>query len=92
MLEISYSKRFKKNFKKYKNNKIIRKELAIVIDLLVTRKPIPSKYKDHELKGNKKGIRELHLAFDDLLLYIIIDDDNLLKLYDIGTHSTTLNI
>ncbi|MEY8768381.1 type II toxin-antitoxin system mRNA interferase toxin, RelE/StbE family [Francisella philomiragia] len=92
MLDISYSKRFKKNFKKYKNNKVIRKELAIVIDLLVARKPLPSKYKDHELKGNKKGIRELHLAFDDLLLYIIIDDDNLLKLYDIGTHSTTLNI
>lgn len=92
MLEISYSNRFKKNFKKYKNNKVIRKELAIVIDLLVARKPLPSKYKDHELKGNKKGIRELHLAFDDLLLYIIIDDDNLLKLYDIGTHSTTLNI
>lgn len=38
MLEISYSKRFKKNFKKYKNNKIIRKELTIVIDLLVTKK------------------------------------------------------
>ncbi|WP_231865151.1 type II toxin-antitoxin system mRNA interferase toxin, RelE/StbE family [Francisella hispaniensis] len=56
------------------------------------KKPLPSKYKDHELRGNKKGIRELHLAFDDLLLYVVIEDNNLLKLYDIGTHATTLNI
>ena len=48
------------------------------------------KYKDHELKGSMKGIRELHLGFDDLLLYFIRNEENELILVDMGTHSHTL--
>ena len=39
-----------------------------------------------------KGIRELHLAHDDLLLYFIETELGELVLVDIGTHSRTLKI
>ena len=29
------------------------------------------RWKDHPLKGDKRGIRELHLAMDDLLVYSV---------------------
>ena len=48
------------------------------------------KSKDHKLKGSMKGIRELHLGFDDLLLYFIRNEENELILVDMGTHSHTL--
>ncbi|MDA0911728.1 MAG: type II toxin-antitoxin system mRNA interferase toxin, RelE/StbE family [Proteobacteria bacterium] len=50
-------------------------------------RPIPRKYKDHELKGNLKGIRELHLKPDDLLLYLKIDGESI-TLLDIGSHAS----
>ena len=53
---------------------------------------MPNKYKDHELKGKFAGTRELHLGFDDLLLYFVRDEHNQLVLVDIGTHSHTLGI
>ena len=44
------------------------------------------RYRDHVLKGNRKGMRELHLAHDDLLLYLIIQEDNTVVLENIVTH------
>ena len=92
MLEIRKKKQFVKSLKKYRNKKKILQEIDIVLDLLVFRKEIPKKYKDHELRGKLAGIRELHLGYDDLLLYFIIDEANELVLVDIGTHSHTLKI
>lgn len=86
MLEIIQKKRFIKSLKKYRANKAVLQELRIVIALLISEKPIPRKYKDHELKGNLKGIRELHLKPDDLLLYIKVDG-NSITLIDIGSHA-----
>ncbi len=86
MLEIIQKKRFIKSLKKYRANKAVLQELRIVIALLISEKPIPRKYKDHELKGNLKGIRELHLKPDDLLLYIKVDG-NSITLIDIRSHA-----
>lgn len=53
-------------------------ELKKVIELLVNNKSILVKYRDHELKGNHKGIRELHLKPDDLLLYIKKEEEKII--------------
>ena len=46
-------------------------ELKKVVELLVKNKPVSCKNTViTKLKGNHKGIRELHLKPDDLLLYI----------------------
>ncbi len=92
MLKIEISKQFKKSLKKYRNNKKVLQELDLVLGILVNGKPLPSKYKDHKLSGKLKSIRECHLRPDDLLLYFIVNDVDILKLYDIGTHSDILNM
>lgn len=79
--------RFKKSIKKYKHNKSVLAELEGLLFILENQFPIPQKYRDHQLSGKFKGIRELHLQPDTLLLYFTVTEDGILKLYDIGTHS-----
>jgi len=57
-----------------------------VVNDLVNEIPLSAKYRDHELKGNHKGIRELHLRPDDLLLYIKIQHEKI-TLFALGSHS-----
>ncbi|MCF6807283.1 type II toxin-antitoxin system YafQ family toxin [Thiotrichales bacterium 19S9-12] len=66
-------------------------EFEKVLTLLLNEKTIPERYKDHELKGNLKGIRELHLKPDDLLLYIKVDGESI-TLIDIGSHANLLKM
>ena len=91
MLELFKQKSFKKSIKKYKGKDEILKELIAVVELLVNEQPIPTKYKDHELKGKLKGIRELHLKPDDLLLYFKVDGESI-TLIDIGNHANLLKM
>lgn len=83
---IRKKKSYRKTVKKYQYNPRVLKELSYVIDLLSNDEHIPKKYCDHELTGNYKDIRELHLFPDDLLLYFKIKDDELV-LVAIGSHS-----
>ena len=92
MLSVVKGNKFNKSIKKYKSKKKILEEFYKVLELLINEKEIPKKYRDHELKGNMKGIRELHLGFDDLLLYFVRNEENELILVDIGSHSKTLKI
>jgi mRNA interferase YafQ len=86
MLRLEQTRIFKRCLKKYRHNKAVLNELKIIIALLVNNKAIPPKYHDHELKGNYKGIRELHLKPDELLLYIKIDQEKII-LMALGSHS-----
>ncbi len=61
MLRLEQTRTFKKCLKKYTHKKTVLEELKNIVEMLVNNKPIPAKYLDHELKGNYKGIRELHL-------------------------------
>ncbi len=84
MLEISYSKKFKKDFKKIDDNEI-KDELKNIISKLANSEPLEVKYKEHALKGNYKNFRECHLAPDMLLIYKI--ENNILYCYRLGSHS-----
>ncbi len=77
---------FKKSLKKYAHDKKLLKELEKIIDLLVNEKPIPREYLDHPLSGKYKGVRELHLRPDDLLLYIKVEGKKI-TLVALGSHS-----
>ena len=87
MLRLFETAKYKKHIKKYRHNKKLLDSLEAVIWLLRQELSLPPQLKDHELKGKFKGIRELHLQPDTLLLYFTITEDGILKLYDIGTHS-----
>jgi len=47
---------------------------------------LSTRWKDHALKGDKRSIRELHLGFDDLLLYRINHEAFVIELLDIVSH------
>jgi mRNA interferase YafQ len=62
-------------------------KLTIALDLLASGKPMPEKYRDHQLKGKMQGYRECHIEPDWLLLYCIFEDLLILSASGTGTHS-----
>ena len=92
-MTIIRSRRFLKKFKTYEKNgrEDILYAIRDVSNLLMTYDErslyvLHKRYRDYKLKGNKKGMRELHLAQDDLLLYWIIKDDNTIVLEAMVSH------
>jgi mRNA interferase YafQ len=43
--------------------------MQVFLDLLISRLDIPTKYKNHKLKGNFKNRWECHIEPDWLLIY-----------------------
>ncbi len=66
---------------------LIGTEWAEVITCLVNRIELPEKYKDHALTGNLKSYRDCHIKNDLVLLYKISDDDKVVELHYLDTHS-----
>lgn len=91
MYFIVKTKKFKKTFDKiYKTglfNKITLNEFKELLDLLKEGKKLPNKNKDHQLRGELRDYRECHVKSDLLLIYRIIEDELVLLLVDIGSHS-----
>lgn len=85
MLEIEYSKSFKKSFKKLNENE--KKLTKDIIWQLANNEELASKYKDHALIGSYKGFRECHVKPDLLLIYKKQNEILLLTCVEIGSHS-----
>lgn len=85
MLEIEYSKSFKKSFKKLNENE--KKLTKDIIWQLVNNEELASKYKDHALIGSYKGFRECHIKPDLLLIYKKQNEILLLTCVELGSHS-----
>lgn len=85
MLKIEFTNAIKRDLKKYKHQKEVLLELQAVIELLMERKHLPTKYRDHNLTGNWINHRECHVQNDILLLYKIEND--ILFLTRFGSHS-----
>ncbi len=86
MKRVYYSTQYKKDFKKYRNQhkKIIK--LLEVVRMLENEEKLPSELRPHMLKGNLKGCMECHIEEDFLLIWF--DDDNdIIELLRIGSHS-----
>jgi mRNA interferase YafQ len=60
-------------------------KLKDVLLLLIEQKPLPLGYRDHALRGDWTGFRDLHIEPDWLLLYRIDGDE--LQLARTGTHA-----
>ncbi|MDE9454570.1 type II toxin-antitoxin system YafQ family toxin [Xenorhabdus bovienii] len=85
MLTIVYQSRFKKDAKRYANNKKAQEVILETISLLQTGEVLPPKYKEHPLIGNYIGYLECHGMPDLLLIYQRTDSE--IKLYRVGSHS-----
>lgn len=73
MLVPEYSPAFPRDYKRClkKHWDVVKLDKAIEHVVLSDEKQIPQSYKDHVLKGDMQGHRELHVSGDWLLLYQI---------------------
>ena len=85
MLTPVVSGRFKKDVKRAEKRGKDMGKLKTVLSLLIEEKTLPPAYRDHPLKGDWKGFRDLHLEPDWLLLYRVAGNE--IQLARTGTHS-----
>ncbi len=84
-MNIHYTTRFKKDFKRITRQHKETQKLRDVIQDLLSGKSLDPKYRDHSLTGNWKGHRDCHLEPDWILIYRISDDN--LFLERTGSHA-----
>jgi len=86
-LRVTRSAKFKKDYKLAKKQQKDLKLLTDIIQKLVKKEKLATKYEDHKLSGPLKKYRELHLQPDWLLIYRIDKGKNELQLARLGSHS-----
>jgi mRNA interferase YafQ len=87
MYEILRSTKFKRDIKRsQKQNKDIDK-LRAILDLLIEGQELPERNRDHFLSGLWSGYKECHIEPDWLLIYRVNDNEDLLELIRLGSHS-----
>lgn len=84
---VKYTNQFKKDIKLAKKQGKNIDKLFAVIDALANGVALEEKFRDHELTGNFKGVRECHIEPDWLLIYKAYNDILVLIVYRTGTHS-----
>ncbi len=91
MYVVSRTKDFEKSYKRLRNSGTLKyqtkESLTEVITILAEGKKLPPQYKDHQLRGELREYRECHIKGDLLLVYQIRQQELILILVDIGTHS-----
>ena len=88
--KVKWSSRFKKDYKLAMKRGYDIKLIDDVIKLIAKgdqQQRLIDDYDDHELSGDWKGHRELHILPDWLLIYYTQDDTLVLNLSRTGTHS-----
>ena len=87
MLTIKYQTAFKRDYKRIVKRGYDTRLLEKVIEMLAEQKPLPEKFRDHDLTGKYKGCRECHILPDWLLVYEVNNDELILYLIRTGSHS-----
>lgn len=86
--KLSFSGKFKKDFKKYKKQPRELKAIREVVELLRQgAEAIPQLMKPHKLRGNYKGAWECHIFPDLLIIWEQEEDPKEITLIRIGSHS-----
>jgi len=87
MLNVILSNQFKRDLKQSAKRGYNLDLLDDVVEMLANGVTLPKKHHDHPLSGNYAGFRECHIQPDWLLVYRIENDELILFLSRIGTHS-----
>ena len=85
MKKVLQKKQFKKDFKTAIARGKDPQKLTKFLELYLSNKDIPEKYKLHPLRGNWKDHWDCHLEPDWLLLFTDVDD--IVTLVRTGSHS-----
>lgn len=89
ILKAEYSSAFNKDIKRIQKRGLDMSMLIKVVNILVYQRPLDSQYRDHALRGNWIGYRELHISFDWLLIYRY--SSGAVYFARTGTHSELFN-
>ena len=65
----SYSSQFRRDVKRAEKRGKDMAKLRLVLQLLIEEAPLPARLRDHPLKSNWIGYRDLHIEPDWLLIY-----------------------
>lgn len=87
MYSISFTNKFKKDYKLCVKRGYDIEKLQTVITLLKETGKLPAQYKPHKLSGNYAGLWECHIKPDWLLVWIQNNDELTLLFTNTGTHS-----
>lgn len=87
MLKPTPTTQFKKDLKKFKHQPKKIQDLNDVLEILIQKKPLEKKHRDHFLEGVWKGSKECHINPDFLLIYRVDENQNVLFLERLGSHS-----
>ena len=89
MLRLEFSSQFKRDYKLAVKRGCDPQELEEVVSILQAEKPLPEKYRDHDLTNSRdyKDMRECHIEPDWLLVYKVYRDMLILRLIRTGSHS-----
>ena len=87
--KVDYTSNFKKQYKKVKKQGKDLSKLVEVIEKLANGEELDSKYKNHSLINDKNYINcmECHIEPDWLLVYQIRDNELIMLLFAMGSHS-----
>lgn len=86
MKKLKPSTKYKKDYKRFRNNPKKVRELLEVLYMLENEMPIPSEYNPHMLTGNYAGYMECHIEGDFLLIWFDPATDEI-DLVRLGSHS-----
>ncbi len=89
MRKIERATAFRRDYRRAKATSRYRgldRRLTIVLELLISDRPLPRQARDHALLGVWSGYRDCHLWSDLLLIYSKPSPD-VLRLVRLGSHS-----
>lgn len=90
MYEIVQTKKFAKALKQLIRGGLkqsVQKYINTVINAIAAGEKLDVGYRDHQLQGEFETYRECHIQGDLLLIYQIKDEEVVLLLINIGSHS-----
>ncbi|WP_308622800.1 type II toxin-antitoxin system YafQ family toxin [uncultured Enorma sp.] len=92
MLELRFTAKFKKDYKRIKRQGKDLSKLERTLEALVRQEVLPEAMRDHSLGGTYRGHRECHIESDRLLLYRIDEEGLVLVATRTGSHSELLGM
>lgn len=88
MYSLVPGKHFKKSLKRIaKSGKYDISAVQDVLEMILSEQKLAQKYKNHFLSGELSDFEECHIHGDLLLIYKKHKEEQVIFLYDIGTHS-----
>ncbi|MBR6123783.1 type II toxin-antitoxin system YafQ family toxin [Candidatus Saccharibacteria bacterium] len=87
MLDLRFTSQFKKDYKLALKRGYDLSEFEVIVNKLRNREELDPKYKDHTLSNNWRNHRDFHLHPDLVVIYRIQENELILEMVRMGTHS-----